>query len=594
MINSATVSPNSRDITLFSTGIGLSILGYLIPLHSPIGHDFLINVVSFIVISLNLAGIYLSKFRTLTLKDYSLSIYTWLALTILLSVQPLLSSIKYPDALIFPIGSLILVMLASFTTSNLLNTVTVKRQFLNQLSIWLYVMLILTFAIQIMQALHYEIRLPNGLPLTRLSNFPNRLDGNFGQPNHTGYAFAMGICLVVYQLSLTRDKRLQGMLLALFAIFSVGIFFTLSRTGVLMVVLIGLVYFFSQAKPIKAKLSWFTGIMIAFAFCYGVLGHLVSSLIFSNMEGLSAVTRLANEGLDTQRLALTKKAWLIFKDYPIQGIGWRNFSIGVIPHVDEMPIVTFSDHSHMMFTQIASELGILGLLCLLPTAWLLIRACHMRHSPESAAAFAFVIASLAYACLEYPLWYFRFLVVFAIFLALIEQKNHVLKGDNTKLSLILGNIAGIFALISGYYMYQYWSHQYLFWYTHPNISVDSNGHKTLKGKSVFGFLNYNDMDLASIISITPEKLPQKLAVFDRVLVDESSGYNLISYGQFLSFDGQYAKALDMFKTACRLNENKQICGDINNALRASAQAYPQHFQTNYQSYQAWLKSRNLL
>ena len=596
---------NDKSIFLFSSGIGLSILGYLNPLHSPIGHDFLVNVISFIVIGLSIGMVLLNNAHRIRLQEFSISVYTWIALTILLCMQPMISVIRYADALIFPVGALILVAIASVLTTNVLNTRMAKRQFINQISVWLYVMLVLNFIVQVMQTLNYNITI-GGFPVTRLAALADRMDGNFGQANHTAYAYIFGIGCIIYQMDtyrLATDKLngvkssqyqpyYQWLRVILLALFAVAISLTKSRAVFLMLVAVVGVYFFSQISrkgTIKKSLIASGSILGVFAISYLVGGMLLAHLAPDKVDATGGMGRLVSSGVDSQRMALTHKAIMIIKDYPLTGIGWRNFTVGAIPHVDEMTYVTFSDNSHMVFTQIASELGIVGLLCLIPVLWLLLRSVHTRHSPESAMALAFVIATCIYACFEYPLWYFRFLVVFAIFLAMIEQKNYTFKTENPKLSAILGSVAIVLTFISGYYLYQYWTHKYLFWYAHPMLQAENANNN----KAVFGFLNYADMDLATKIEISPDKLPQKLALFDRVIVDESSVFNLVSYGQLLSFDGKYAKALDTFKTACRLQENKENCDNIGKVLKDSTKSYPKNFQTNYEAYQAWLKAKNL-
>lgn len=596
---------NDKSIFLFSSGIGLSILGYLNPLHSPIGHDFLVNVISFIVIGLSIGMVLLNNAHRIRLQEFSISVYTWIALTILLCMQPMISVIRYADALIFPVGALILVAIASVLTTNVLNTRMAKRQFINQISVWLYVMLVLNFIVQVMQTLNYNITI-GGFPVTRLAALADRMDGNFGQANHTAYAYIFGIGCIIYQMDTYRlaigklngvkssqyQLYYQWLRVILLALFAVAISLTKSRAVFLMLVAVVGVYFFSQISrkgTIKKSLIASGSILGVFAISYLVGGMLLAHLAPDKVDATGGMGRLVSSGVDSQRMALTHKAIMIIKDYPLTGIGWRNFTVGAIPHVDEMTYVTFSDNSHMVFTQIASELGIVGLLCLIPVLWLLLRSVHTRHSPESAMALAFVMATCIYACFEYPLWYFRFLVVFAIFLAMIEQKNYTFKTENPKLSAILGSVAIVLTFISGYYLYQYWTHKYLFWYTHPMLQAEN----AKNNKAVFGFLNYADMDLATKIEISPDKLPQKLALFDRVIVDESSVFNLVSYGQLLSFDGKYAKALDTFKTACRLQENKENCDNIGKVLKDSTKSYPKNFQTNYEAYQAWLKAKNL-
>lgn len=566
--------------------IGMSILGYIIPVHSPYGHDFLTNALSFALIAIGCA-LWVFKQKP---QFFSISILTWLSLAVVILMQPTLNHIRYPDALIFPVLCLFLVALASTIASNIQD----KTQFLNVLSGFVYVTLIITFAIQVMQVFDYQITWHNW-PVTRLAAIDGRMDGNFGQTNHTAYAFVLGICFALYQIHNKPWDIQKFALLGLFGLFVVGIALTKSRANVIMAVAAILVFYFSQAEVLSIKIKKTVAMLVLFFGCYVGGGLALAQLAPYEVSVFGAVSRINEGGFYDQRLSLVHRAWLIFQDSPVVGAGWTNYIYAGIPHAEELKWFTFSNDAHMVIFQIASELGILGLLCLLPLILVLFRALHFKHSTISAMALAFVVASILYSFSEYPLWYFRYLVVFAIFIALIEQKQYRFPKLTSSIPRTIAAVCVILASLSVYYSYNYLNSGYLFYQYNldtKKIGADGKVHDNYE-IPIFGFTNYGEMNLSSVISVDQSMLSEKLGLFDRILIMDFSQYNVFSYGRLLVYDNQSDKALTMFKTSCLLTSKNVKCENATLALYNLAMEDPDNFVNIYNEYVTWLKSQKI-
>ena len=183
-------TPN-QDTRLFTLWMGFAILTYLMPWHSPLGRDFVVNATAFGFVSLAIAAFFWQN----SITKFGKSVLTWLLLALLIVCQPLFNPIAYPDALIFPVISLVVVALTALIGSNIEN----KANFLNRLFIAVYLMAIITFMIQMMQMSGYQIDY-KGWVIARGNANGGRYDGNFGQANHEEYEFVLALCVVLYEV----------------------------------------------------------------------------------------------------------------------------------------------------------------------------------------------------------------------------------------------------------------------------------------------------------------------------------------------------------------------------------------------------------
>ena len=587
MLSSTPPQTLNQDIRLFTLLMGFAILTYLMPWHSPLGRDFVVNATAFGFVSLAIAAFFWQN----PITKLSKSVLTWLLLALLIACQPLFNHIAYPDALIFPVISLVVVALTALIGSNIEN----KANLLNRLFIAVYLMAIATFMIQMMQTQGYQIDY-KGWVIARGNANGGRYDGNFGQANHAGYAFVLALCGVIYQLQQSFQEKLNAPqwligryrqyarfgLMVLFVIFTIGLALTQSRAGLVMMLAVIPIFFLTQPIAWKSKLSASVFGLVVF-----VLYYMGASWIsnYSSANQLGAVSRMA--GGQGNRSAMSERAMMIFHDHVLTGVGWNNYMGASVDYAQYFKWPEIADHSHNFATMILAELGVLGALCFVPIVWVLVRAIHLRHSSESAIALAFVIASILYASVEYPLWYFRYLAVFALFLALIEQRNWQLAWQS-KLTKAMSVVMLGLAMLSGYYIWQYFHLNYLDYNRFIKHTNHLNQDKGIDYQNeVFGFSAYHDRILAMQVPINRHQASVKEAIFEEVLNTDSSQYNILAYAQFLAYKGDQQAALTHIKAACVMVKNLSDCDNVDTDLGNLAKQDPATFAALYREFRQW-------
>ena len=577
----------SQDIRLFTLFMGLAILTYLMPWHSPLGRDFIVNATAFGFVTLGLAAFFWQN----SITRISKSVLTWLLLAVLILCQPLFNRIAYPDALMFPVVSLIVVALTAIVGTNIDH----KAYLLNRLFIAVYIMAIITFMIQMMQMQGYQIDV-KGWVIARGNANGGRYDGNFGQANHAGYAFVLALCGVIYQLQqsfkgqLSAPELLIGRyrqharfgLMVLFVIFTIGLALTQSRAGLVMMLAVIPIFFLTQPMPWKTKLSATVFGLVVFVLYYMGASWLSN---YNSANQLGAVSRMA--GGQGNRSAMSERAMMIFHDHVLTGVGWNNYMGASVNYAQYFKWPEIADHSHNFATMILAELGLLGALCFVPIVWLLVRAIHLRHSSESAIALAFVVASILYASVEYPLWYFRYLAVFALFLALIEQAKWRLSVNLYVRKAVAISLVGA-ALVSGYYTWQYFHLNYLDY----NRFIKHTNHLNQDAgidyqNDVFGFSAYHNRILAMQVPVNRNQADVKQEIFEDVLTTDSSQFNLLAYAQFLAFKGEQQQALKQIEAACVMVKDLSDCNNVDTDLGNLAKQDPTTFAPLYRQFQQW-------
>ena len=151
-------------------------------------------------------------------------------------------------------------------------------------------------------------------------------------------------------------------------------------------------------------------------------------MTFPPIEALTAAERGALSGIE-DRLVEARKAWLMFLQAPILGVGigqygWHSFSLQLLPEFSAYPRWEIFTHTHNLFLQVLAELGGVGLLLILvmlfgwfrqflgnwmtPTSWLIATS---------------LLVLFVHSNFEYPLWYSYFLGLAAVFLGLGDTRT---------------------------------------------------------------------------------------------------------------------------------------------------------------------------
>ena len=145
------------------------------------------------------------------------------------------------------------------------------------------------------------------------------------------------------------------------------------------------------------------------------------------LEALTAIERGALSGIE-DRLVEARKAWLMFLQAPILGVGigqygWHSFLLHLLPEFSAYPRWEIFTHAHNLFLQVLAELGAIGLLLILVMLFGWLRQFLGNWmTPANWLIAACLLVLFVHSNLEYPLWYSYFLGVIAVFLGLGDTR----------------------------------------------------------------------------------------------------------------------------------------------------------------------------
>ena len=190
----------------------------------------------------------------------------------------------------------------------------------------------------------------------------NRIVGIFISPNILASYLIMNLFLVIGLLlnSLTLKKPVFWLSISLFVMI-VTLLFTKSL-GAILAFIISLVFFliFSlhylhgriQDKKIMQRINL---CMLAVLIIFMLI------VLFFLKERLLQLIKISDmQNSIVQRLYYWKASLEMIKDYPLAGVGWRNF--GFLYKHYKLPLANVSHYSHNVFLQIMVEAGPLGLI----------------------------------------------------------------------------------------------------------------------------------------------------------------------------------------------------------------------------------------
>lgn len=487
------------------------------------------------------------------------SIATWVLLLVLIIIQPYINPIMHPDYLVFPIGTLVLIIVLSIAIANIDN----KKSFLNMYLFLFIGFMLLSVFIQFMQLRGYEVFYNNFIIFSSSSRF----DANFTQPNQAAFMLALAelACIYFYY----QYKNMVWLLFS--ALFIIGIALTSSRGGLILglsaIVLFNA--FYNQA--VRNKIKNIVVQLIGFSIVYSIGIFIYKSFNVLDSQADNAIERFS-EGSMLARVSLQEQSWLMFKNSPLTGYGWGNFAKGSIEYANEISLFFFSQHSHFFITQIASELGIIGLICLLPITIFIFKKISFKMDGFNAVCFTAILIVVLYSCSEFPLWYLRFLIIFAVFITLIDTK---LLSVNTKYSKILAVVTLGSSILIVLYISSYLKIYNTIRYLATNDLSDNKVEETYNQiPNIFGMSVFKENILFHYIPINNERIDDKLSIAERSVATELTKRNLFRYARLLALDEQDEKSISIFKAACVLDWNGD-CDNIVDELDIIAEKEPQ-------------------
>lgn len=404
--------------------------------------------------------------RAVHVKKIGISTTTWIGLALVVAIQPFVHHINYADALVFPVGFLLLAGMLSVVVVNIPDD---KRPHVIHGIAWcLLVIGILSAVTQYIQLFY-----PNQFDfISRVSLPMSRSEGNVSQPNQASFIAVLSTTAIFYlshQLHQSAIKKTQNVKhhhnkLAVFFGLSLcflmsAIALTLSRTGLVLYALALCGMLFYPWVSHKWRFGLF-GVGIAIS----TLGYQIGSRLGKSLlsiQDTTGVDRLMSTGSELRGL-LWERAWWAFSSNPMTGIGYNNYLWYGWENIERLTWLENADHAHNVVLQIGAELGLLGLVMLLGVVVVL---CHqfilfVQKKLKAQELFLCIMFALfvAYSFSEFPLWYPFLAFPFVVFVGLLDRGFSVkvdIKKPLLALTVVLSVLATFYAGFYHHYLRNY-------------------------------------------------------------------------------------------------------------------------------------------
>lgn len=525
--------------------------------YAPSSHDFFINNISFLLCSIGLFIFFLFDKKL----NINLNSSLWLFLFFVFLIQPLINNIIYVDGLVFPISQILLILALSIAVSNLND----KEKFIKWLSLGIAFASYLLFLTQLIHFFNISYL----VDVMRLPLQTQRFSGNLFQPNQTAFVLVLGVISAIFSLD---NKNNYLKFLIVFCL-SLGIAFTASRTGFLMLLFSLLVFslfnnFIENRKLIILKDLFF-----------GLLGLVVGIFLYSYLSESSNTLGRVSESSKDVRLNLLYQTFLIIKDNPVTGVGWKNFASTNLQYYEQVGWLGLIDHSHFIFGHLVGEFGILGWGVIILFIVIFIKNFYYTKKKSDVYVLLILLTFIIYSCFEYPLWNFRYLMIFSIFFALYDGGSKKIYEINKGYLVAIPIL--IFLLSSIYYSFQYKKMAYLNDIVFDDkVSSRVKFDNIIKTNFVFGFSYFNDLFLYQSLSTDGFMLKDSIEIGDRLVKYIPTNQYLVKQGTLLGVDGQEKKAYNYFKASCYYHNGKE-CENTKRYLKSLSLQDPKYFNSIY-------------
>jgi len=537
ILNNRYIDPNIVLIVMIGLGY---MIGALNTFHRyPSADDMYPDLVAIMFVSVGLAYWYAASY----VKTISLATIAWVAIFVLILIQPYINPITYPTGLIFDVS----VVLTCIAISIYITNATDKIKLFKILMITIVSVGILTVITQIAQYL--KLDLPTYLLYSNYGS--RRIYGNISQPNQAAFVLALSTGGLLYLSSLCKGVFKSSLIVLPSFLLAIGLGLSASRTGIILMGIAILGYFLLFKLPVKIK-------VITASVCTTLLllGYSVGSylLLDNNSAAVSGAARISNTALDS-RWVLQQQAWLFFQENPLTGVGWGNLMKASLDHAQQLSFFYSNGHSHFFISNIAAETGIIGLLALCPFAYILVKNFNFKLSNFQAAVYTLLAIFLAYSSSEFPLWLPRYLIIFVVLLSFIDNKTFELSvkmGQMVKYVLLTFSI--ILALGSVFYQINYRAYSKVFYaIAEPSFSYQEKEDRLLKLSPVLGFEQFYDILFFHMMSEDINNIEYKAQLTSKVL-NNTLSYNVLvrSANIYLLADDK-DRALELYKNACIFN-----------------------------------------
>ena len=372
--------------------------------------------------------------------------------------------------------------------------------------------------------------------------------GNLAQPNHYANYLALGLV----SLGLLWQQKRLGTISAVLLVFPLLLTLALSgsrSSWLYLLMLSALSWFWMQRDPQNRGLFRYS--LILLGGFVAVHGWVRLPFMQGADVGLDTLQRLfAETASGSIRLYLWQEAGQIFAASPWLGAGfgqfaWQHFQLQ--PGMGFGTVQGLYNNAHNLIFQIAAEAGVVGLIALLLPLGLWLRSLRrMPIDPVHWWALALLGVLAIHSLLEYPLWYAFFLGIAALLLGALEQSHYALS-----LPRIARALAAVVVLLGAFILVQlrvdYRQLEQVLSLRVVSASagaeVDERRRNGLMAVYTSPLLSpYAEFFISGSMDISPERLPQKLALNTRVLHFVPIGGVAYRQALLLAQDGQDSAA----------------------------------------------------
>lgn len=454
--------------------------------------------------------------KSLYLEKIGLSTFSWLALAGVFLIQPFVSYITYPDALVFPIGLLLLCTLFSIFAINIPKH---QRTKIIEYIAWIILGVgLLNVGTQLLQ-LFYPNTFSFIAPMAA-----GRLHGNIAQPNQAAFVAVLAVTAVGYLHYLYQKNIKINVILALSMVVLVaGVSMTISRAGLVLLILsiVGMTLYSWQSHKYRFMILAAVSGLSVLGYKLGVL---LLQTFFVEYYQESGVERLST-GIVYLRQLLLERAFLGFSENPIFGIGYNNFMSYGFDRIEQWRFFEPADHAHNLIAQLAVEFGLVGLLATLGVVIVLFQQVILFFKKSLSTDDLFLCLLLlifvAYSFSEYPLWYPAFLFPFVFLVGLLDKGMSFNLTHLKKVFLALATVLTVFSA-----SYSIFYHTYLQDYEIVMFADVDNQQKIdayQRFPNMFGFRESKEYMLHMIVDEeNTENIDQLIELGDRLIRETGS------------------------------------------------------------------------
>lgn len=511
--------------------------------------------------------------RAVDVRLIGFSTITWLGLAFVVSIQPLINKINYPDVLIFPIGFLLLASILSIVVVNLPQ---IKRLMIVNGIAWCLLVVGLLSAITQYIQLFY----PNQFEFISQVTLPiSRSEGNIAQPNQASFIAVLSTVAISYlshQFYLTTKnqgikEQSKNEIVATTAFFGLSLFIltsaialTLSRTGLILfaVGLLGSLFYSWQFH--KWRFGFF-GLYVVVATLGYKFGSGLGS-VYLSIQNSTGIDRLMATGSEL-RAILWERAWLAFSSSPITGIGYNNYLWYGWENIEKLAWFENANHAHNVILQIAAELGIIGLITLVGVVIVLCRQLLLFFQKKLTAQDLFLCILLAvfvaYSFSEFPLWYPFFAFPFVVFVGLLD------KGFSLRWNIKKPVVAFAVVLTALATFYSVFYHHYLRYYEIVAIAKVDNQQKIdayHKFPTIPGFVIVKEHMLHIIVDYEKtDNIERFIKMGDRLIRANPDVDLLAIQARLLMENGKTAEADEINRQLCILEHQARVTAKHSNS-----------------------------